>query len=170
MADVLDQSFKSVALSTVAPHPDNPRRGDIDAIEHSIEVNGFYGALVVQESTGYILVGNHRYAAAKKAGLDELPALIIDVDDEQARRILVADNRYAELAKWDEDALSAILREFDLAGTGFTEADLAKMISADDFEPEDDADMSRLDQRAPTTCPSCGFEWRVGPQGQIEVA
>jgi ParB-like chromosome segregation protein Spo0J len=169
MAGVLDQSYRTVTLAQVQPHPANPRRGDVAAIGESIESNGFFGALVVQQSTGFILVGNHRYEAAKLHGLSELPALVIDVDDDQAKRILLADNRYAELAKWDEDALAAILRELDLTGTGFTDEDLAAMVTADDFEP-DDADMSRLDQRAPTTCPACGFSWRIDGQGEIEPA
>lgn len=169
MASVLEQSYRTVTLAQVQPHPDNPRRGDVDAISQSIAANGFFGALVVQQSTGYILVGNHRYEAARRHGLTELPALVIDVGDDQAKRILLADNRYAELAKWDEDALAAILRELDLSGTGFTDEDLAAMMSADDFEP-DDGDVSRLDQRAPTTCPACGFSWRVGAQGEIEPA
>lgn len=61
--------FEVVPIDSVRPHPQNPRRGNVDAIAQLIRANGFRGALVVQRSTGYILAGNPRWLAAKKAGL-----------------------------------------------------------------------------------------------------
>ena len=43
-----------VATGDLSCHPDNPRRGNVDEIRSSIRINGFYGALVVQRSTGHI--------------------------------------------------------------------------------------------------------------------
>ncbi|WP_139806694.1 hypothetical protein [Deinococcus hopiensis] len=50
-----------VPVSDLKPHPRNPNVGNVDVIAESIKVNGFYGALVVQKSTGYILKGNHTW-------------------------------------------------------------------------------------------------------------
>ena len=55
-----EQAYELVAPRALRPHPRNPRRGDVDAIEESIAENGFYGCVVAQRSTGYILAGNHR--------------------------------------------------------------------------------------------------------------
>lgn len=125
MAATVTQSYETVRLDELALHPDNPRQGDVGAIHESIDANGFYGALIVQRSTRRILAGNHRYQAAKAAGMQELPALVVDVDDETAMRILLVDNRSNDLASYDEAALAGLLLSIDeLEGTGYTLDDL----------------------------------------------
>lgn len=130
---VSEQEYTLVALKALKPHPQNPRQGDIGAIYQSIEANGFYGAVVAQRSTGYILAGNHRYKAAKRAGLSQVPVIWLDVDDDRALRILLADNRTNDLASYDNDALAAILSELaessDLVGTGYTGDDLDDLLA-----------------------------------------
>jgi hypothetical protein len=113
-------------VDQIRPHPENPRKGARPLIRESILQNGFYGALVCQRSTGFILVGNHRYVEAVDLGATELPVLWRDCDDATARRILLADNRTSDLAEYDDAALAAILREASdagLEGSGYTDAD-----------------------------------------------
>jgi ParB/RepB/Spo0J family partition protein len=160
-AEIMPHRYEVLPVDSVTPHPDNPRRGDLDAIADSIETTGFFGALLVQDSTRYILVGNHRWEAARGVGLTELPALVIDCDDDTAKRILLADNRYAELARWDDAALVTLLNGMAvtpqaLAGTGYSERDLADLIRAAQPKPGrdygDDLDTQH-------TCPRCGYQW-----------
>ena len=110
-------------------HPRNPRRGDLEAIAESIQHNGWFGVLVVQRSTGYILVGNHRYQAGRLGGahfgigadddddrtpfepITSFPSMVIDVDDRTALRILLADNRASDVATYDVERLIATLDE-----------------------------------------------------------
>lgn len=123
-------------------HPQNPRQGVVAAIDESIDVNGWYGAVVAQKSTGFILAGNHRYRVAAKNGATEIPVIWLDVDDEAALRILLADNKTAELGGYDEDKLQAILDELgDLKGTGYGFTDMLAAeeeaeAAAADAEPE----------------------------------
>jgi ParB-like chromosome segregation protein Spo0J len=129
MVKVLPQQYENVRLDQLKPHPDNPNRGDVGVIAESLEENGFFGALLVQASTRYIIAGEHRYHAARDKGLTELPALVLDVDDDRARRILLVDNRTAQRARWDDEALLAVLEELatapaGVAGTGFTASEL----------------------------------------------
>src|SRR4051794_9889874 len=91
-------------------HPENPRQGDVGAIATSIEANGFYGALVVQESTGYILAGNHRAKGVVEVGDECAPVIFVDCDDATARRILVADNRISDIATNDDNLLKELLQ------------------------------------------------------------
>ncbi len=135
MNAIINIETKDVALDQLRAHPANPRRGNVDAIRESIDENGFYGRIVVQKSTGYILAGNHRYLAAKEAGLDVLPVDYVDVDDERAMRILLADNRTNDLAVYDNEALAEMLEHLastdtGLLGTGYNEAALADMLAA----------------------------------------
>lgn len=122
-AQLAEQDYEQVRLDAVRPHPDNPRKGNVSEIEESIRANGFYGALIVQKSTGYVLAGNHRYLAAAAVGLDTVPVVWVDVEDDVALRILLADNRTSDTAGYDEEALLVLLEEIDatagLAGTGY---------------------------------------------------
>lgn len=130
---VMVPQYSMVEVDSLQPHPANPRKGNVDVIAESIMVNGFFGAVVVQRSTKRILVGNHRWLAAKKAGLSQLPAIMVDVDDEHAVKILLADNRTSDVASYDADGLSSLLREVlsqgDLLGTGWSAADLDRMVA-----------------------------------------
>src|SRR5690348_10113187 len=121
----IKQQYRQMALSELRNHPENPRRGDVEAIAHSVEVNGFYGALVVQASTGYVLAGNHRLEVLREQGAKKAPVLLLDVDDEQARKILTNDNAASDRATWDEAQLAELLSGLDdLDGSGFTDEDL----------------------------------------------
>ena len=120
-----------VPLDRLRPHPENPRRGQVGAILSSIEAHGFYGAVMAQRSTGHVLAGNHRLLAAAEAGLAELPVVWVDVDDDEARRILLADNRSSDLASYDEAGLAELLGVLEdtnagLAGTLFDANDPAE--------------------------------------------
>jgi ParB/Sulfiredoxin domain len=123
-----------VPVTKLTPHPRNPRQGDLGAIAESIRAHGFYGSLVVQESTGHICAGNHRYRAAVQLGLKELPVDWIDCTDEEALRILVADNRASDLAMNDGPILADLLRELSattegLFGTLYAGDDLDDLIA-----------------------------------------
>lgn len=121
-----------VPLKDLKVHPDNPRLGDVDAIVESIRVNGFYGAIYVQESSNTILAGTHRWQAADKVGMKTIPVIYLDVDDSQAKKILLADNRTSDRASYDKDPLARLLRnvmtDSDLLGTGWEATDLEKML------------------------------------------
>lgn len=127
------QEYAQAKLGELKPHPRNPRQGDVGAIYQSIEANGFYGAIVAQRSTGYILAGNHRYKAAAEAGAKTVPVIWVDVDDETAVRVLLADNRTNDLASYDNAVLADILAELasgpGLEGTGYDGDDLDQLLT-----------------------------------------
>ena len=133
MAELVKQVVKVVDIETLKHHPKNPRKGNIESIRESIRVNGFYGALVVQKSTNYVLAGNHRLKAAKAEGITEVPVAFVDVDDETAIKIVLADNRTNDVAEYDDAALSELLasvsNQYGLDGTGFDEDFLEKLIT-----------------------------------------
>ncbi|MDF5756634.1 ParB N-terminal domain-containing protein [Spongiactinospora sp. TRM90649] len=126
MAHLASQTYRLVAVAELEPHPNNPHRGDVEVIGESIDENGFFGAVLVQRSRMRIIAGEHRWRGAMARGLAEVPCVLIDVDDERARRILLADNRTAALGYEDPEALAALLASLDdLAGTGYSDGDLA---------------------------------------------
>lgn len=132
--DRLDIEY--VPTGEVRPHPDNARQGDVGAIHASITHNGVYRPLIVQRSTGHILAGNHTYQAMLHHGLDQVPVVYRDVDDEQAKRIMVADNRTADLGDYDKQVLLDTLQGLDgLEGTGYDGDDLDTLLEEINRDP-----------------------------------
>ena len=114
-----------IPVESLEAHPENARQGDIGAIAESLRVNGIYRPLVVQESSSLILKGNNTWQAVKSLGWDMVPVVMLDVDDDEARRILLADNRLADKAGYYNAALAEVLMDLDsLDGTGFTPTDI----------------------------------------------
>lgn len=113
-----------VPIDSVLPYPDNPRRGDLKALKDSILTNGFYSVVVVQKSTGYVVAGNHRLKALQELGATEVPAMLMEMSDEDAKRIVLADNRTSDLAFYDDPTLFKLLQDLDgdFSGTGYDKA------------------------------------------------
>lgn len=146
------QTYALVDVADLSAHPENPRKGDVDAIAASIGAHGFYGAVVVQASTGYVLAGNHRLLAAQQQGIEQVPVLWLDVDDATARRILLVDNRTNERATWDFEALAAVLAEVqaeddDLAALGWDEHELEALLGAEWQPPTQTDDFDEYEER-----------------------
>jgi hypothetical protein len=140
-AAVIAQQYELVNIDELRTHPHNPRRGDVDKIASSIDDNGFYGSVIAQRSTGYVLAGNHRLLAARERGIDELPVIWLDVDDDRARRILLVDNRSNDVADYDEAQLVELLQDFDeLDGTGYSDEDLLALMSSLDVAAATDVE------------------------------
>jgi ParB-like chromosome segregation protein Spo0J len=132
---ILNQETVLVSVDAVRPHPRNVNEGDRAAIRESLKENGFWGSLIVQRSTGYILAGKHRWEEATAAGYAELPVTYVDVDDATALRIMLADNRTGRLGADDDAALAALLQEIaadagTLAGTAFDDDSLAVLLKS----------------------------------------
>lgn len=143
-----DQDYDpAVPVDRLTEHPENPRRGDVAAIEASLDAHGFYGAVIAQRSSGRIIAGNHRYRAAVARGAETVPVIWLDVDDDQARRILLVDNRTSDLGGYDDDTLADLLTDLThtdlgLAGTGWTEADLVDLLAEEPPRPPDNPSLA----------------------------
>lgn len=128
-------------LDQLKPHPMNPRKGNVAKIVESIRANGFYGVIVAQKSTNYILAGNHRWQAAQQLGIESVPVMWLNVSDAKAKKILLADNRTNDLAAYDTEGLQELLRsvlaEDDLLGTGYDATDVQALIDDVTDEPND---------------------------------
>ena len=128
-----------VAIADLELHPHNPRQGDIGEIMQSLEAHGQFRAIVVQKSRMRICAGNHTTQAAQLLGWKTIAAHVLDIDDDQALRILLADNQTGDQATNDPAILADLLEgligsEYGLEGTGFTGDDLDNLLT--EFEPE----------------------------------
>lgn len=123
----------AIPVDSIREHPGNANEGDVGAISESMDAHGFYGAVLVQKSSGFILAGNHRYRTAVAKGATSLPGFILDCDDDEALRLLAVDNRTTHLATINEAALAALLVPLassprGLEGTGYDGDDLDDVV------------------------------------------
>ena len=133
----------------------NPRRGDVEAIAGSLQAHGQFRPIVVNEGTHTgrpmeTLAGNHTLKAIqllaernpKDPRWQHVEAYVIDVDEDQAARIVLADNRTSDLATYDESELLDLLESVDddLDGTGYDYDDLNTLLAATSTTAADFAD------------------------------
>lgn len=93
----------SLPISQVEPGLNQPRKRfdpeSLADLAESIRVHGIIQPLTVRRlSTGYyqIIAGERRWRAAKQAGLDEVPAVIIEADDRKVMELGLIENLQRE--------------------------------------------------------------------------
>jgi len=90
----------------------------------------------------------------------EVPVLIVDVNQDEAHKLLTLLDPLAAMAEADSDALESLLREVQTDNEAVQEMlnglGAEHGINPPDFEPTDIDDQGRLDEKSPITCPHCG--------------
>jgi hypothetical protein len=140
----LGWQFKKMKLDELVPNEKNPRRiseAALTKLTSSIEQFGFAAPIIAQKGTNLVLAGHQRLKAAKQAGLDTAPVLLVDMEDSEALAYTLADNRLAEESEWDTPQLQAILAELQAADldelvalSGFEERELDRIFAAAEAE------------------------------------
>lgn len=95
-----ENKIVQIDITKLHPHDKNPRKnvGDISELAESIKKNGILQNLTVVPCTGYyygdytVIIGHRRLAAAKKAGLTELPCIISDMTPEEQFHTMLTEN------------------------------------------------------------------------------
>lgn len=168
----LEDGLDHPAPDTLALFHRNPRRGNVDRIAESLRVNGQYRPIVVNRGTitgrpAEVLAGNHTLLAARQLGWATVAAVWVDVDDQQATRIVAADNRTADLGDYDDQLLRGLLAELpDLAGTGYDTDDLDALERALAATETPGAGATDPDDAPPppkTPVSATGDVWELGP-------
>lgn len=134
----IHESLQSLAMpmGSLVPLKDNPRRGDVDAIEASYKEFGQVKPIVVADNGDgryVIIAGNHQYQAARRLGWDSIACTVLDGDEKRATAFAYADNRTADLGGYDEDLLVKMISEVGgeysdlMTGLGIDEFDMASI-------------------------------------------
>lgn len=91
--------YRMLPIYKIEPNPDQPRQdfdpGELEALADSIRIHGVIQPLTLRETaTGYyqIIAGERRWRAARMAGLDQVPAVIMEADDRKATELALIEN------------------------------------------------------------------------------
>ncbi len=109
-----------IPVDKLIPYASNARTHSEDQVAQiaaSIREFGFTNPLLVDGDNG-LIAGHGRLMAARKLGMEEVPAIVLDyLSEAQKRALVIADNKLALNAGWDDELLRV---EFDgLAELGF---------------------------------------------------
>lgn len=101
-----EKKLMEIAISKIIPHPQNPRKnlGDLTELTASIRSQGILQNLTVlpwecvfddepHDGIEYVaLIGHRRLAAAKAAGLAEVPCAIVEMDEIEQQSVMLSEN------------------------------------------------------------------------------
>jgi DNA modification methylase len=152
----------AVPIDSLRLYKRNPRRGNLEAIKRSLEAHGQYRPIVARKGTGEVLAGNHTLQAARELGWESIAATFVEVDDEQAARIVLVDNRSSDLGTYDDGELAALLESLPgLEGTGWDERSFDRLLG--DLERGSDGDRDTEPAPLPTKATTKPGElWQLG--------
>lgn len=121
-----------VSLSEIHPNPNQPRthfnETELEELSESIRAHGVLQPLLVRkDGDGYeIIAGERRYQASKIAGLEEVPVVIKDVDDQEMLQLALIENLQRSDLNPIEEAKG--YRQL-IKASGMTQETLSKAVS-----------------------------------------
>jgi ParB-like chromosome segregation protein Spo0J len=163
-----------VPVEKITPYPNNAKLhsdSDTEKLALEIRTNGWDQQIVVDEDWVIIKGHGRRLAAIHNiehhGAENKVPVFRrTDLTEEQKKAMRIADNKLGETG-WDNALLCAELvsfqefPEFDIALTGFSEVEIAKIVNGKTMKDSEGA--VELDQGSFTKfshqCPKCGFEF-----------
>ena len=98
MESATESDIVEIPLSEIRPNPYQPRKTfdqeALDELATSIKNYGVFQPIIVKQGIkGYDLIaGERRLRASKLAGLETIPAIVKDIDDEKMREIALLEN------------------------------------------------------------------------------
>jgi len=125
---------RRVPVEFLRPNPRNPRRSfaedDLEELTASVRERGILQPIIVRSISGMldayeIIAGERRWRASQRAGLHEVPVILVEADDREALEIAIVENvQRADLNAIEEAAgYERLIAEFS-----YTQNDLARVI------------------------------------------
>ena len=103
-------------IGDLIPYVNNSRTHDdeqVTQLASSMKEFGFTNPVLIDEQDG-LIAGHGRVLAAKRLGLEEIPAIIVDgLTEAQKKALVIADNQLALNADWDMEKLRIEVETLD---------------------------------------------------------
>ena len=149
-AEARHRSQRRVPIEFLRPNPQNPRQtfteSDLEELTSSIRERDIIQPIIVRGVVGQsdsfeIIAGERRWRAAQRAGLHDVPVVIVEADDQQALEFAIIENiQRADLNPLEE----ARGYENLIAQFSYTQADLAKVMGKSRSHVANTLRLSRL--------------------------
>jgi ParB family chromosome partitioning protein len=118
-----EDRIRRIALDRIDPNPDQPRHifrdEAIEELAQSLRVDGLIQPIVVrpQGDRFQLIVGERRWRAARIAGIDEIPCIVQEFENDRAFEIALVENIQREDLNPIEVALALnrMVHEFDFS-------------------------------------------------------
>jgi ParB family chromosome partitioning protein len=112
-ADEDDIEIRYIAVNDIEANPEQPRltfdEGTLEELAASVSIHGVLQPVLVRplgEGRYQLVAGERRWRASKIAGLEDIPAIVEHIDDEEALEISIIENLQREdLSPLDEAAM-----------------------------------------------------------------
>lgn len=148
-----------IPLEWIEPNADQPRTnmGNIDELAASIREKGVLEPILVR-ATGpnryQIISGERRFRAATLAGLDEIPAIEFDVDDQETLEIALVENiQRKDLTPFEEaEALMVLQKKF-----GYTHDRISQVIGKSRITVTETLAINDIPDRIRAMCREAGI-------------
>ena len=125
---------RKVPVEFLRPNPRNPRKAfedaELEELTQSIKDRGIIQPIVVrpvpnQSDTYEIVAGERRWRASQKAGLHEVPVVVVNIDDKTSLEYAILENvQRADLNPIEEaEGYARLMAEFS-----YTQENLSKII------------------------------------------
>ncbi len=125
---------KKVPIEFLRPNPRNPRKSfadaDLEDLTQSIREKGIIQPILARTLPGVadayeIIAGERRWRAAQKAGLHDVPILVVEADDKQSLELAIIENVQRTDLNPLEEALGYERLESEFK---YSQTELAKVI------------------------------------------
>lgn len=142
--------LQMIQVEKLHPHPDNPRKviGDVSELAESIKANGILQNLTVVPNNDNwddftVIIGHRRLAAAKQAGLTELPCAVVEMTEkEQLSTMLTENMQRSDLTVYEQakgfqmlidlgDSVAEVVEK-----TGFKESTVSRRLKLAELDEE----------------------------------
>ena len=148
-----------IPLDLIDPNSEQPRSnlGNIEELADSIREKGVLEPILVRPagpSRYQIIAGERRYRAATMAGLDEIPAIELDVDDQETLEIALIENiQRKDLTPFEEsEGLLVLQQKFD-----YTHERISRVIGKSRTTVTETLQLNDIPERIRVMCREAGI-------------
>jgi len=132
-ADARPAGPQRLPVAKIDPNPDQPRRrfdpAELQKLAQSILRHGVLQPIVVRRvgDRYQLVVGERRWRASRAAGLEEIPAVVADVDPDEQLELAIVEN----VQRHDLNPMELAIGYRALADQGHTQDEIGQKVSMD---------------------------------------
>ncbi|MBD3414361.1 MAG: ParB/RepB/Spo0J family partition protein [Candidatus Aminicenantes bacterium] len=156
-----EKRIRHIKISEISPNPNQARSelGEMDDLVNSIKQRGVLEPILVRPVKGNyeIIAGERRYMASKQLGLNEIPCIVMNVNDMEAMEISLIENlQRLDLDVFEEaDGLKYLSENY-----GYNHEKISKKLGKARSTVTEIISISRIPQEIRNLCDDYGIQSR----------